>query len=200
MRPLLAGIVIVCLLRPQPVSAQSVEPPFRLGALVATAASSELDTTETGVGALLAWHPTPGFGAEVEVAIHPGDLGRPPFSGGRVETLFGVTIGSPAGRFRPFAKLRPGILRFWEAPEPLACVAIFPPPMQCTLAAGKTVVGLDVGGGFELRTSRRIFVRVDAGDRLLSFPGPVRDSDGRSREGGYFAHDLRIAFGGGLRF
>ena len=195
-----SAIVIVCLSAPPVATAQSAEPQFRLGVLVAPVSSAEFDTTETGVGLLLAWHPTPVVGAELEVALHPGDLGRPAFSSGRVETLFGITLGLPEGRFRPFAKVRPGILRFWEAPEPIACIAIFPTPMPCTLAAGKTVVGLDVGGGFELFTTRRTFVRVDASDRMLSFPGPVRDGDGRSHEGGYFAHDIRIAFGGGLRF
>jgi hypothetical protein len=199
MRPL-AAIVIACLSASRLAAAQSAEPQFRLGVLAAYVSSAEFDAAETGVGVLLAWHPTPVVGAELEVALHPGDLGRPAFSSGRVETLFGITLGSTAGRIRPFAKIRPGILRFWEAPEPIACVAIFPAPLQCTLAAGKTVVGLDVGGGFELLTTRRSFVRVDAGDRMLSFPGPVRDSDGRPREDGYFAHDLRIAFGGGLRF
>jgi hypothetical protein len=149
---------------------------------------------------LLAWHPTPAVGAEVEVALHPGDIGRPPFSSGRVETLFGVTVGLPTGRVRPFAKVRPGILRFRQPAGPVACIAIFPSPVQCTLAAGKTVVGLDLGGGFEWITTRRTFVRVDAGDRLLSFPGPIRDSGGRSREDGYFTHDFRMAFGGGMRF
>ena len=200
MRPLAAVIVIACLFPARLASAQPAEPPFRLGALVATVSSSEFDTVETGLGVLLAWHPTSIVGAEVEVGFHPADLGQAAFSSGRVETLFGVTIGAPVGRFRPFAKVRPGILRLWKAPEPLACIAIFPSPIQCTLAAGKTVVGLDIGGGFELLATRRSFVRAEAGDRLLSFPGPVRDRDGRAREGGYFAHDFRIAFGGGLRF
>ena len=200
MSHLVAAIVIACLLFPRLADAQPADPPFRIAALVAAVSSTEFDTADTGVGVLLAWHPTPLVGAEVEVAFHPEDLGQPAFSSGRIETLFGVTIGAPAGRFRPFAKVRPGILRLWKAPEPIACIAIFPSPVQCTLAAGKTVVGLDVGGGVELLTGRRTFVRVDAGDRLLSFPGPVRDSDGKAREGGYFAHDLRVAFGGGLRF
>jgi hypothetical protein len=200
MQALGAAFVIASLFLPRLASAQPAEPPFRLGALIATVSSSEFDTAETGLGALLAWHPTPMVGAEVEVAVHPEDLGRPAFSSGRVETLFGVTIGAPIGRLRPFAKVRPGILRFWKAPEPLACIAIFPSPVQCTLAAGKTVVGLDIGGGLELSTARRTFVRAEVGDRLLSFPGPVRDRGGRAREDGYFAHDLRIAVGGGWRF
>jgi hypothetical protein len=200
MGPLGAAIVIASLFLARFASAQPAAPPFRLGALVTTVSSSEFDTVETGAGVLLAWHPTPLVGAEVEVAFHPDDLGRPAFSSGRVETLFGVTIGAPVGRVRPFAKVRPGIVRFWKAPEPIACIAIFPSPVQCTLAAGKTAVGLDIGGGFELLTTRRTFLRAEAGDRLLSFPGPVRDSKGRARDDGYFAHDFRIAFGGGWRF
>jgi hypothetical protein len=52
----------------------------------------------------------------------------------------------------------------------------------------------------ELLPPGRAFVRFEAGDRVLSFPGPVIDSDGTAHEGGFFAHDLRISVGAGLRF
>jgi hypothetical protein len=175
--------------------------PIRLGVVAAFVRSSELDTRDAGVGMLTAWHPIPLVGAEVEVVVHPADSGPDPaFSGGRVETMFGVTIGPRLGALRLFAKARPGIIRFWEAPEPIACIAIFPPPIRCTLASGRTVVAFDVGGGVEIAPSARTFVRVDAGDRMLSFPGPVRESTGPARERGFFAHDLRVAIAVGLRF
>ena len=51
------------------------------------------------------------------------------------------------GRARLFGRLRPGLLRFGEAPGPIACILIFPPPLSCQLAAGKTLFALDVGAG-----------------------------------------------------
>jgi hypothetical protein len=100
---------------------------------------------------------------------------------------------------RPFARLRPGFVTFREAPQPFACILIFPPPLACVLGAGDTLFALDIGGGVEVFTTRRTFLRVDAGDRLLRYPGPVF-RDGTAEEDGFFSHDFRFAVGGGLRF
>lgn len=189
-----------CIVMPCRAAAQSEGRPISLGVVVAQVASSEFDTTEVGVGLQFAWHPTPLVGAELEVVVHAADMGDDAFSSGRVETLFGITVGPRMGRWRPFAKLRPGILRFWESPEPLVCIAIFPLPVRCTLASGRTAVALDVGGGLELSPSGRTFLRLDAGRRLVSFPGPIRDSSGKPREKGFFTRDVRVAFGGGMKF
>ena len=197
----MALLLTLALLIPGAAAAQPAGGSFRLGAIGAYVTSSELDTTEVGLGMLLAWNATPLVGIEAEIVIHPADMGPDPsFSSGRVETLFGLSVGPQLARVRPFAKTRLGIIRFWESPEPLACIAIFPPPVRCTLANGRTAVGVDVGGGLELLPPGRAFVRFEAGDRVLSFPGPVMDSDGTAHEGGFFAHDLRISFGAGLRF
>ena len=194
------GILFFLIAVPSLAAAQTEDRPFRLGALVASVASGEFDSTEAGLGVQVTWLPTPLIGAEVEVVIHPADLGDPAFSSGRVETLFGVTVGPPIGRWRAFGKVRPGIIRYWQSPEPLACIAIFPVPVQCTLASGRTVATFDFGGGVERVIGDRNFVRFDAGDRMLTFPGPVRDSGGTARDDGYFAHDLRITLSTGLRF
>jgi hypothetical protein len=200
-RRIAASFGIACLVVSAPVQTQSDERPFRLGAVIARVASAEFETTETGVGLQFVWQPTPLIGAELEVVVHPADLGgRPAFSSGHVETLFGVTVGRRIGRWRPFAKLRPGILRFWQAPEAFGCMAIFPSPVRCTLAIGRTVVAADVGGGVELLLRGTTFIRLDVGDRLLSFPGPVRDSAGSVHEAGFFANDLRLAGTAGIRF
>ena len=195
-----AILLIVTLTHPAVAAAQTGILPIRLGAIVATVASSEFDSTEAGLGVHASWHPTPLVGAEVEVVIHPADLGDPAFSSGRVETLFGVSVGPRIGRWRTFAKVRPGIIRYWQAPEPLACIAIFPAPVRCTLASGRTVAAFDFGGGVERILGDRTFVRFDAGDRMLTFPGPVRDSPGAAHDDGYFAHDLRITLSAGLAF
>jgi hypothetical protein len=169
--------------------------------LLAGNVSSEFDTTDLGVGGRASWHPVPLVGVEGEVAFYPGDLGEPvAFSGSRVEGLFGATLGPRLGAVRPFAKLRPGFLRFGEAPAPIACILIFPPPLRCTLAGGRTAFALDVGGGVEWFSSGRTFVRVDAGDRIVRYPAPTIDSSGTVRSESFAGHDFRFTVGGGLRF
>jgi hypothetical protein len=194
------GILFFLFAFPCLAAAQTGERPIRLGAIVASVASSEFDSTDAGLGVQATWHPTPLIGAEVEVVIHPADLGDPAFSSGRIETLFGVSVGPRIGRWRPFAKVRSGILRYGQSPEPIACITVFPAPVECTLASGRTVAAFDFGGGVERFVGDRTFVRFDAGDRMLTFPGPVRDSAGAAHEDGYFAHDLRIAVSAGIRF
>lgn len=194
---------VLCLLvsSARPVAAQSDEGAFRLGAQLAAAVSSEFDTNDIGVGGRLAWHPTPLLGVEGELTLYPGDFPDGfPFSSSRVEGLFGATVGPRVGRLRPFAKVRPGFLTFREAPDPIACIAIFPPPLSCTLSSGRTLFALDVGGGVEWLSSGRTFVRVDAGDRVVRYPMPVIDRDGTIRDDSFFSHDFRFTIGGGLRF
>jgi len=77
---------------------------------------------------------------------------------------------------------------------------IYPPPLSCELAAGRTLPVFDVGGGVEVSATRRTFVRVDAGDRLVKYPGPVIDNNRTRQDEPFFGHDFRFAVGAGLRF
>ena len=194
-------VVLVAIVYARPAAAQSGEPLFEVGGHLATAFSGEFDETDVGVGGRLSWHPTSRLGLEGELTIYPGDLGEQiAFSGGRLEGLFGATFGPRLGRVRPFAKLRPGFLRFQEAPEPIACILIFPPPLNCALAAGQTMFALDIGGGVEWFASDATFLRVDVGDRAVRYPSPVIDSNRDVRDSSFFGHDFRFTIGGGLRF
>jgi hypothetical protein len=169
--------------------------------VLAGAASSEFDTTDTGIGGRVSWHPIALVGVDAEMAFYPRDLGgRVPFSAGRVEGLFGATVGPRVGRLRPFGKIRPGFVTFRAAPEPIACILIFPPPLRCTLAGGRTLFALDVGGGVEWLSSGRTFVRVDAGDRIVRYPVPTIDSGGTIRRDALRGHDLRWSIAAGVRF
>jgi hypothetical protein len=182
-------------------AAQSGDARFEIGAQLAATKSNEFDATDFGVGARFAWRPTTLIGAEAEIGFYPGDFPQTPaFSRNRVEGLFGVTVGPRLHRLRPFAKLRPGFVTFQEAPGPFACILIFPPPLSCTLASGKTVFALDIGGGIEVFPTERTFVRVDVGDRTVRYPAPVLDGNGRARDQAFSSHDFRFALGGGLRF
>jgi hypothetical protein len=174
---------------------------FQLGGQVSFVNSSEFDTTDTGFGARVAWNPAALIGVEAEMTFYPDDLGveGAAFSRGRVEGLFGMTVGPVIGSVRPFAKVRPGFVTFQEAPGPIACILIFPPPLSCTLAAGKTMFAFDIGGGLELFPATRMFVRLDVGDRMVRYPGPVIARDGIEQED-FFSHDFRFAIGAGVRF
>jgi hypothetical protein len=174
---------------------------FEVGAEAASARSGEFDSTDLGFGGRVAWLPHDAISIEAELNLYPGDFpDEPGFSGGRLEGLFGVAAGPRFGRVKPFAKLRPGFLRYDEAERPIACILIFPPPLSCTLAAGRTVFALDVGGGIDIAAASNAFVRVDAGDRLVRYPGPVLDGERRAHDDAFFGHDFRLAVGAGVRF
>ncbi len=85
-------------------------------------------------------------------------------------------------------------------PIGLIGILIFPPPLSCELASGRTLLAFDIGGGVEMFATRQTFVRVGVGDRLLKYPGPVFDNTRAKREDAFFSHDFRFAAGAGLRF
>jgi hypothetical protein len=163
--------------------------------------SGQFDAADAGLGGRVSWRPNSFLGLEAELNVFPRDFpsGRP-FSRRRFEGLFGATAGATFDRFRPFARVRPGFVAVQESPEPFACILIFPPPLTCTLASGRTLAAVDLGGGIDIATTERTFVRVDLGDRLVRYPGPVFDSHRMIHEDPFFAHEFRFAAGAGVRF
>jgi hypothetical protein len=198
---LIFTIITIAVARPESAGAQSSSPRFDVGAQVASTRSSQFDETDVGFGGRLSWHPAGWLGVEAELNGFPGEFpGQRPFSRGRVEGLFGATVGGRVGIFRPFARLRPGFVSFRESSEPFACILIFPPPLACTLAAGRTLFALDIGGGIEVQATPKTFLRVDAGDLMMKYPGPVLDNINMSRQGSFFGNNFRFAAGAGWRF
>jgi hypothetical protein len=197
-----ACLVAACLIGSAPSPAAQTEPQrFQAGVQLTAIASGEFDDTDLGIGGRVSWHPNGVLGVETEIGLFPGDFARrPAFSRSRVEALFGITAGPRIGRLRPFARVRPGFVRFDEAPAPFACILIFPPPLPCVLAGGATVAAIDLGGGAEWTARERTFVRVDLGDRLMRYPGPAFTSDRTARQGSFAGHDLRVTIGAGLAF
>ena len=183
-------------------SAQSSADSFQVGAQFSVARSGQFDSTELGIGGRVSWHPIALVGIESEIDLYPADFpgNSVPFSAARLEGLFGVTAGPRLGSIRPFAKIRAGFLRYSPATEPFACIAIFPPPLNCLMATGGTRPLFDIGGGLEVFTGDRTFVRVDAGDRMVRYPGPSFADGFTLRDTAFFSHDFRVSLGGGLRF
>lgn len=183
-------------------SAQSSADTFQVGAQLAVARSGQFESTELGIGGRVSWHPMAMLGFESEIDLYPADFpgNGVAFSARRVEGLFGITAGPRLARVRPFAKIRAGFLRYSPPTEGFACIAIFPPPLNCLMAAAGTRSIFDIGGGVEVFTGARTFVRVDAADRMVRLPAPTLVEGFTLREKGFFSHDFRLSIGGGLRF
>jgi hypothetical protein len=198
--PIVGALAALLAAAAMPAAAQVDQNGLELGVQVPSAMSSEFNTADIGLGVRLAWRPAGWLGVEAEIDAYPRDFPRRgSFSSSRLEGLFGPTVGGRFGKVRPFGKLRPGFVQFRAAPQPLLCIAIFPPPLVCTLASGRTVFALDAGGGVEVYATPRTFLRVDAGDRMIKYPGPSI-GDNFERRDSFFSHDFRFAAGAGVRF
>ncbi|HEY5619397.1 MAG TPA: hypothetical protein VIK60_15765 [Vicinamibacterales bacterium] len=197
-----AWALVVCgVIHADVARAQSNGGQIEVGVQVASALSGQFDAADTGLGGRVSWRPRRFLGLEAELNVFPTDFPDPrPFSRGRLEGLFGATAGVAFDRIRPFARVRSGFVTVQASPEPFACILIYPPPLTCTLAAGRTLPAVDLGGGVDINTTARTFVRVDIGDRLLRYPAPVFDADRVVRQDPFFVHEFRVATGVGVRF
>lgn len=198
---LLWAVSVICAAHTAVAGAQTSSGRIEVGGQVTSVSSGQFDAVDAGLGGRVSWRPNSFLGFEAELNVFPRDFpsGRP-FSRRRFEGLFGATAGATFDRFRPFVRVRPGFVAVQESPEPFACILIFPPPLTCTLASGRTLAAVDLGGGIDIATTARTFVRVDLGDRLVRYPGPAFDSDRMIREDSFFAHEFRFAAGAGVRF
>ena len=178
-------------------AAQSIE----AGAVVAMSQWSEFDGTDVGIGGRLTWKPSSLVGIDAELLWYPSDFpDRVAFSRSRFERLFGATVGPQLDRVRPFAKVAAGFLNVGATPGSFACIAIFPPPLACVLAGGKTLPAYEIGGGIDVGVTAKTFVRADITDRMLQYPGPTLGADFEARDEGFLGHALRFTVGGGWRF
>jgi hypothetical protein len=192
-------VLILLALDVATVRAQS----FEAGLHYSMAQWSEFDGNDYGIGGRVTWRPSSMLGLDADITWYPSDFPPDtvvPFSGRRLEGLFGATAGPTIGRIRPFAKAAAGFLAGAETPIAFACVAIFPPPLACVLAGGHTLPAYEIGGGIEMNITGRTFLRVDIADRILKYPGPTFDTNFERRDEGFFGHALRFTIGGGVRF
>ena len=175
---------------------------FEAGVQFASSDWSEFDGVDRGVGGRLTWKATPRLGVDADVTWYPADYPSDTvaFSGSRVEGLFGATYGPQIDRVRPFLEAGAGFLRSSEAPEGFPCILIFPPPLNCLMAAGHTMPAFEFGGGVEIDVTDRTLLRVDAGARMLRYPGPAFQNGLREiRDGNFWGTALRFTIGAGFR-
>ena len=207
LRYVLTGVVLLALIWAAPAAAQ---PTHRFDAAVQVVVASvpQFDGSDFGVGGRLAWRTNEVLSFEGELNVYPDAYpssnarsSQGSFSRRRVEGLFGVTAGVRLGTLRPFGKFRAGFLDVQGPSEPVVCILIFPPPLSCTLAGGRTLPAFDLGAGLELDVTPRMFLRIEGGDRMLKYPGPAFiETTGEFRDDAFFAHGFRFAAGGGWRF
>lgn len=202
MRHIILGATLLLVSIGGDARARDHERRIEIGGHLAMTDQNQLDTTDLGFGGRFGAQVSSLFGIEGEVSFYPSDVpDGVPVTRSRLEGLFGVKVGPRLDRFSVFGKVRPGFVRFGSAPEPVACIAIFPPPLNCILAGGETVLALDLGGGIELYPTERVVLRVDVSSLLLDYPGPAfargREAFG---EGGSWKGNLRLTFGAGLTF
>ena len=194
-----AAVLLLLVITIPQVQAQS----FEAGVHFASSDWSEFDGVDRGVGGRLAWKASPRLGVDADVTWYPGEYPSDSiaFSGSRVEGLFGASYALLVDRVRPFVKASAGFLRSGEAPEGFPCIAIFPPPLNCLMAEGHTMPAFEFGGGIDIDLTDRTFLRVDAGARMLRYPGPSFQNGLREiREDNFWGAALRFTIGAGVRF
>jgi hypothetical protein len=161
----------------------------------------EFEETGVAFGARLSYRALDWLALDGGLLFAPGDLGDfAAFSGSQLEALFGLRAGPRLGGGRVYGALRSGFVRFSEAPEPIACIAIFPPPLECVIAAGHTAFAVSFGGGGELPLGARGLLRLEVGDLLLKYPGPAIANHESVLDESFWRHNLRASVSVGFRF
>jgi hypothetical protein len=161
---------------------------------------SEFDDDSFGFGLSLSRRLTPWLAADAQLGFSPTDLGRPALSDSRFEGFLGLRAGPRLGAHQVYAAVRPGFVDSADAPEPIVCIAIFPPPLGCALAGGETLFAMQLMGGIELVPGGRGVVRAEVGSLLVKYPGPAIARDGETFDDALWSHNLRVGLSVGLRF
>lgn len=198
MRYFVSALIALSLLASHNAFAQAVQ----VDAHVTSSKWSEFDSADNGFGGRVTFKPISMIGLEADATWYPGEY-EPDgvaFSRNRFEGLLGVTVGPKIDRIRPFAKLSAGFLKVGATPGAFACIAIFPPPLNCSLAGGDTLPAYEIGGGVEFDATQRFFIRGDISDRILKYPGPTFDRNFEVQNEGFFGHAVRFTLGAGIKF
>lgn len=182
--------------------AQPADGPVEVGAQVNILRLGELDITDVGVGLTGAWHIMPRLAIDGTLSWFPGDGDAPDRAKTQQRTLglIGVRSGITRGRVDFFGRARVGVLRFAEQ-DAVACIRIFPEPLECQLASGYTAFATDLGGDVIARIddAGRWRVRFDIGDLLVRYDREALRPNGERTEG-FISHNLLTSVGLVWRF
>jgi hypothetical protein len=186
-------------LGPSLAAAQNVG--VEIGGHVGVLRLSELDTTDVGVGIHAVAPLSRRVAIEGALTWFPGSSDEGLNRQGRSLGLAGVRATLGSGNVDFFARGRAGYLRFGDEGS-VICIAVFPPPLSCRLAAGYTAFAADFGGGASIGigSSGRLRVHIDAGDLLVRYAVETfRPAEGAVSEG-FVGHNPLVSVGLGWRF
>ena len=130
------------------------------------------------------------LGAEAETTYFPSS--REGSAGNERQALFGVRAGKRNSRYGVFAKVRPGVTRFYQLSN--TSLVLF--------EQDRDRFTLDVGGVFEYYPHRNLAIRVDAGDTMVRYKtGDFFRADfNRTFVQNRLSHNLQINVGVAFRF
>jgi hypothetical protein len=186
---------------PAAAPAQAAEPRRAdVSVELATTHYGELEETTVGAGARLSFRLLDWLAVDGGLVFASSDLGQPAFSTSQMEGLFGLRAGPRVGAGSVYVSARSGFLRFSGTSELLICIAIYPPPLRCVLAAGHTAFALNFGGGGEIPLGPRFLLRLELGDLMVKYPGPALGREEVVLEESFWRHSVRGAVSVGFRF
>jgi len=137
------------------------------------------DQTEAGIGGRFTFNFNRFVAAEAEINFFPQKATILIADGSAIQGQFGVKIGKRFEKFGIFGKVRPGFLsvdRVGSFIAPGTQVG----PITNFILERQAFFTLDAGGVLELYPSRRLVVRLEAGDTLVRHParfGPISFTD-----------------------
>ncbi|HEX3142491.1 MAG TPA: hypothetical protein VHQ64_00840 [Pyrinomonadaceae bacterium] len=136
-----------------------------------TSVATQNRATNYGFGGRFGYRVSEHFTLEGEGNFFPHDGVLD--AGRKIQGFFGVKAGKRFEKIGVFAKARPGFIRYSRGDyrEPGGpCIAIFPQPIGCFQAQGRTSFAIDLGGVFEYYPTKRTIIRFDAGDTIVRLP------------------------------
>ena len=158
LKPLFGCVAIVFfLICATSAQAQEKNPKYEVGVHYAALYVTEKSDKDSGVGLRFTYNLNDYLGLEAEGT----SFQQTREGGGNNETqgLFGVRAGKRNERFGIFAKVRPGVTRFY----------LLGTPGQTVFEQGHNRFAVDVGGIFEYYPTRHTALRVDVGDTMVRF-------------------------------
>jgi len=201
---LLAGFVIWASRGPSIAAAQ---PPasFQVSGRVDTLRLSEFDSVTAGAGVSAKWNVAAGLAVDGVISYFPErwqTTAKARFTRqSMLLILGGVTPGFTRGRMEFFGRAHAGVLDHLSQQDPFPCLAIFPVPLECQLAAGYTALAVDVGAGVDLGVAHDGRLRLHAGvdDLIVRYRLNALRPNG-SVTNGFTSHNLLMTAGVGWRF
>ena len=171
--------------------AQEKNPKYEFGIHYSALNVSPRSDTDSGLGARFTYNFNDYIGVEAETNYF-GNM-REGSEGNERQGLFGVRAGKRNSRYGIFAKVRPGITRFY---------ALGNPADPTFFNQDRTRFTMDVGGVFEYYVHRHVAVRVDAGDTMIRFKSGdfFRQDFNLVPVQKRLSHNLQINVGVALRF